>query len=84
MRFSVVDYPRIFTTAEIMERITYPPGTCWISKFGPTYPIRYDGEIVLCDMLDIISALFLERFVYKSNKKCKTKNCLNPFHYLKV
>ena len=82
MRFPIEDYQRMFELSECMNAIKYPGGSCMQSKVGKYITIRYDKQLIQCSFLDVISALLLDRFVDVKNKRCKTPNCVNPFHYI--
>ena len=92
MRFAVQDYNNIFDLNEIMQRIRYDSG-CMIwkgsyiqegkDKIG-VYPIRYDGQLISCKVIDIISAILFDRFVLLKDRRCRCKICANPAHYMYI
>ena len=86
MRFAIQDYHSIFDLNEIMNQIIYKEGCMhWKGAHKGIVAIkiiRYDGQLVSCPVIDIISAILADRFVISSNRKCKYKYCINPMHYL--
>ena len=92
MRFAVQDYNNIFDLNEIMSRIRDDNG-CMLWKGSyiqegkdkiAVFPISYDGQLISCRVLDIISAILFERFVTLKNRKCRCKICINPAHYIYI
>lgn len=87
MRFNIKDYTRIFELEDIMNSIKYRRGCMlWMGTYSedttePIYIVRFDGELISCKVLDILSAIFIDKFVNSKSKKCKTPNCVNPTHY---
>ena len=86
MRFAIQDYHSIFDLNEIMNHIAYQEGCMrWKGSHKGLVAIRiirYDGQLISCSVLDILSAILADRFVNRTNRKCKYKYCINPMHYL--